>query len=67
MVCFDEAFKPLFGEARPAQRRRLGAPARVDYEYERKGVCHPMYKVRTVAGLAFLYFGGRLRPDRKIP
>ena len=40
VVWFDEACKQLFGEVRPAQRPRPGAPARVDYEYERKGVCH---------------------------
>ena len=42
VVCFDEASKQLFGEVRPAQRPRPGTPARMDYEYERKGVCHPV-------------------------
>jgi hypothetical protein len=40
VVCFDEACKQLFDEVRPAQRARPGSPARIDYEYERKGVCH---------------------------
>jgi hypothetical protein len=39
VVCFDEACKQLFGEVRPAQPASPGSPARVDYEYERKGVC----------------------------
>jgi hypothetical protein len=42
VVCFDEACKQLFGEVRPAQPRRPGVPVRVDYEYERKGVCHQL-------------------------
>src|SRR6266446_3673193 len=39
VVCFDEASRQLFGEVRPPQPTRRGAPALVDYEYERKGVC----------------------------
>jgi hypothetical protein len=39
VVCFDEASKQLFGEVRPARSAGPGRPARVDYEYERKGVC----------------------------
>jgi len=39
VVCFDEASKQLFGEVRPARSASPGRPARVDYEYERKGVC----------------------------
>jgi hypothetical protein len=31
VVCFDETFRPLFGEVRPAPRPRPGAPTRVDY------------------------------------
>jgi hypothetical protein len=31
VVCCDAASQPLFGEVRPAQRPRPGAPARVDY------------------------------------
>jgi hypothetical protein len=42
VVCFDEASKQLFGEVRRPRRPRRGAPARVDYEYERKGVCHQL-------------------------
>jgi DDE superfamily endonuclease len=42
MVCFDEACTQLFGEVRPAQRTRRDRAARIDYEYERKGVCHQL-------------------------
>ncbi len=40
VVCFDEACKQLFGEVRLPRRARRGRPARVDYEYERKGTCN---------------------------
>jgi hypothetical protein len=42
VVCFDEACKQLFGEVRPALPPRPGSPAKQDYEYERKGVCHQL-------------------------
>jgi hypothetical protein len=32
VVCFEEAWKPLFGEVRPAQRTRQGRAARIDDE-----------------------------------
>lgn len=50
VVCFDETFKQLFGEVRPAQRPRPGAPARVDYEYERKGVSHQLMMCEPLRG-----------------
>lgn len=50
VVCFDEASKQLFGEVRPAQRPRPGVPARVDYEYERKGVCHQWLMCEPLRG-----------------
>ncbi len=50
MVCFDEACKQLFGEVRPPQPPRRGAPARVDYEYERKGVCHQLLLCEPLRG-----------------
>jgi DDE superfamily endonuclease len=50
VVCFDEACKQLFGEARPPERTRPGAPARVDYEYERKGVCHQLVLCEPLRG-----------------
>jgi hypothetical protein len=42
VVCFDESCKRLFGEVRPQLPPRPGHPARMDYEYERKGVCHQL-------------------------
>jgi hypothetical protein len=50
VVCFDEACKQLFGEVRPAQPRRPGVPVRVDYEYERKGVCHQLLMCEPLRG-----------------
>jgi hypothetical protein len=50
VVCFDEACKQLFGEVRPPQPPRPGASARVDYEYERKGVCHQLLMCEPLRG-----------------
>jgi hypothetical protein len=50
VVCFDEACKQLFGEVRPAQATGPGTPARVDYEYERKGVCHQLLMCEPLRG-----------------
>jgi hypothetical protein len=50
VVCFDEASKQLFGEVRPPRRPRPGRPAQVDYEYERKGVCHQLLMCEPLRG-----------------
>ena len=50
VVCFDEACKQLFGEVRAAQRTRRGRVARIDYEYERKGVCHQLMLCEPLRG-----------------
>ena len=50
VVCFDEACKQLFGEVRPVQLPRPGAAARVDYEYERQGVCHQLVMCEPLRG-----------------
>jgi hypothetical protein len=50
VVCFDEACKQLFGEVRPAQRTRPRRPTRIDYEYERKGVCHQLLMCEPLRG-----------------
>jgi hypothetical protein len=50
VVCFDEACKQLFGEVRPQKPPRPGRPARVDYEYERKGVCHQLVMCEPLRG-----------------
>jgi DDE superfamily endonuclease len=50
VVCFDEACKQLFGEVRPPQLAHPGQPARVDYEYERKGVCHQLLMCEPLRG-----------------
>jgi DDE superfamily endonuclease len=50
VVCFDEACKQLFGEVRPPRPPRRGAPARADYEYERKGVCHQLLMCEPLRG-----------------
>jgi hypothetical protein len=50
VVCFDEACKQLFGEVRPAQRPHQGRVARIDYEYERKGVCHQLLLCEPLRG-----------------
>ena len=50
VVCFDEACRQLFGEVRPPRRARRGHSARVDYEYERKGVCHQLLMCEPLRG-----------------
>jgi hypothetical protein len=50
VVCFDEACKQLFGEVRPALPPRRGSPAKQDYEYERKGVCHQLMLCEPLRG-----------------
>jgi hypothetical protein len=50
VVCFDEACKQLFGEVRSPQAAEPGRPARQDYEYERKGVCHQLVLCEPLTG-----------------
>jgi hypothetical protein len=50
VVCFDEACQQLFGEVRPSWRGGPGRPRRVDYEYERKGVCHQLLFCEPLRG-----------------
>ena len=40
VVCLDEASKQLIGDVAPVDRRTPGKPARIDYEYQRKGTCN---------------------------
>ena len=39
-VCLDEASKQLIGEVATPVPAAPGRPARIDYEYERKGTCN---------------------------
>ena len=48
VVCFDEACKQLFGEVRTPRRQR--GRTQVDYEYERKGVCHQLLMCEPLRG-----------------
>lgn len=50
VVCFDETCKQLFGEVRPPEPAMPGQPARQDYEYERKGVCHQLLVCEPLTG-----------------
>jgi hypothetical protein len=50
VVCFDEASRQLFGEVREPQPPRPGRTARVDYEYERKGVCNQFMMCEPLRG-----------------
>jgi DDE superfamily endonuclease len=50
VVCFDEACKQLFGEVRQPRPGQPGRPARQDYEYERKGVCHQLVLCEPLTG-----------------
>jgi hypothetical protein len=50
VVCFDEACKQLFGEVRRRRKPRPGSRAKVDYEDERKGVCHQLLMCEPLRG-----------------
>ena len=50
VVCFDEACKQLFGHVKRPRRACPGRVARVDYEYERKGVCHQLMMCEPLRG-----------------
>jgi hypothetical protein len=50
VVCFDEASKQLFGEVNTPQKPRRGKKARIDYEYERKGVCNQFMMCEPLRG-----------------
>ena len=50
VVCMDEASKQLFGEVRDPLPPRPGAAKCVDYEYERKGVCHQLLMCEPLRG-----------------
>src|SRR5262249_8907429 len=50
VVCFDEASKQLFGEVNPPQGQRPGKVARIDYEYERKGVSNQFMMCEPLRG-----------------
>ena len=49
-IALGAAIKGFFGEVRPAQRARRGSAARIDYEYERKGVCHQLMLCEPLRG-----------------
>jgi hypothetical protein len=50
VICFDEAWKHLFGDVRPFQPPGPGMRARLAYEYERKGVCHQLLMCEPLRG-----------------
>jgi len=59
VVCFDEACQQLFGEVRPRQRASSGRPVRIDYEYERKGVCHQLLFCEPLRGWRHVWVSKR--------
>jgi hypothetical protein len=50
VVCFDEASKQLFGEVNTPQSQQPGKKARIDYEYERKGVSNQFMMCEPLRG-----------------
>jgi hypothetical protein len=50
VVCMDEASKQLVGEVRRPLPSLPGRPARVDYEYERRGTANLFMFVEPLAG-----------------
>lgn len=50
VVCFDEASKQLFGEVCEPRPPQPGRHAKMDYEYERKGVCNQFMMCEPLRG-----------------
>jgi len=50
VVCLDEASKQLVGEVAIPVPAEPGRPARIDYEYERKGTCNLFMMCEPVRG-----------------
>ena len=50
VVCMDEASKQLVGEVRKPLPSLPGRPARIDYEYERRGTANLFMFVEPLAG-----------------
>jgi hypothetical protein len=50
VVCLDEASKQLIGEVATPLPTRPGQPKRIDYEYERLGVCSEFILCEPLAG-----------------
>jgi hypothetical protein len=50
VVCFDESSKQLFGEVREPKAAEPGKHAKIDYEYERKGVCNQFMMCEPLRG-----------------
>jgi hypothetical protein len=49
-VCLDEASKQLVADVRPALPVEPGQPARIDYEYERRGTANLFMLFEPLAG-----------------
>jgi hypothetical protein len=49
-VCLDEGSKQLIAEVRPPQEVKPGRVRRMDYEYERKGVCNLFMMLQPLRG-----------------
>lgn len=50
VICFDERPCQLLADTRPALPHRPGRAKRVDYEYERHGVCNAFLLFQPLAG-----------------
>ncbi len=50
LVCMDESPRQLIRETMPPLEASCGVPERVDYEYERCGVCNVFMAVEPLAG-----------------
>src|SRR5262245_10040922 len=59
VVCLDEASRPLFGEVRAPEPTEPGRPAKVDYEYERKGTCNLFMMCEPLRGWRHVRVTGR--------
>jgi len=58
-ICLDETTKQLVGETRVPLPARPGQPARVDYEYARKGVASLFLACEPLRGWRHVWVGDR--------
>jgi DDE superfamily endonuclease len=59
VVCLDEASKQLIGEVAEPVPAAPGRPARIDYEYERKGTCNLFLMCEPLRGWRHVRVTGR--------
>ncbi len=58
-ICMDEGSKQLLAHTRQPIPMEAGEPERVDYEYERKGVCNLFVAIEPETGASYIQVSKR--------